>query len=334
MLMLAVLGVWVLPGLVTGCSQHSLSEDAILAQAQEEMLERLGLDAPPNTPQTPPLGTLHHSNPFTNPRLARRLTRWLAHQTSKDADKSEVILFPISEIPCDVRVGGFGGDHTFLFQPSAHSQRRLVTAAQLWFYSGAAGAGAGAGLFVLTEKDRFVSAAESSRTHGRWLVFTIAAHRLPFLSHKLLMLQVRCPRCPCGPPHGHLPFILSNTRAVGPARSRRASAPWSPASVRLLQRPPSPEMVHDDCHRSAVNISFAALGWGNWIVQPSVFTFYYCNGTCANSNHLAASPALRECCSAVPGTMRPLRVRTTSDGGFTFKYETIPNIITDECACI
>eukprot|EP00062_Callorhinchus_milii_P023854 gi/632983192/ref/XP_007908526.1/ PREDICTED: inhibin alpha chain [Callorhinchus milii] len=295
MLMLAVLGVWVLPGLVTGCSQHSLSEDAILAQAQEEMLERLGLDAPPNTPQTPPLGTLHHSNPFTNPRLARRLTRWLAHQTSKDADKSEVILFPISEIPCDVRVGGFG---------------------------------------VLTEKDRFVSAAESSRTHGRWLVFTIAAHRLPFLSHKLLMLQVRCPRCPCRPPHGHLPFILSNTRAVGPARSRRASAPWSPASVRLLQRPPSPEMVHDDCHRSAVNISFAALGWGNWIVQPSVFTFYYCNGTCANSNHLAASPALRECCSAVPGTMRPLRVRTTSDGGFTFKYETIPNIITDECACI
>ncbi|XP_009871637.1 PREDICTED: LOW QUALITY PROTEIN: inhibin alpha chain, partial [Apaloderma vittatum] len=33
------------------------------------------------------------------------------------------------------------------------------------------------------------------------------------------------------------------------------------------------------------------------------------------------------CCAALPGTMRSLRVRTTSDGGYSFKYETVPNIL-------
>uniref|UniRef100_UPI00398F1801 inhibin alpha chain n=1 Tax=Pristiophorus japonicus TaxID=55135 RepID=UPI00398F1801 len=335
------------PGLGAACSMHSLSEDAILAKVQEKILQSLGLAEPP---QSCNLTNQERRNPFKNSRLARRLTRWTGHQNhNKDDDKSEVISFPVTNIPCDLRYEGFVGNYSYIFRPPVHSARRLVTSAEFWFYAGVpltpavAGADPAAELYFLTERAGFAPAATGTATiRGQWAVFRVAEPFLPYVSHRVLFLQVRCPLCRCGAPDPrNLPFFLSATRssappppAAGSARSRRSTVPWSPAYVSLLQRPPPPELADDDCRRSAVNISFAELGWGNWIVQPSVFTFYHCNGTCSNSNRLTSSLGLTVCCTSVPGTMKPLRVRTTSDSGYTFKYETLPNIITEECACI
>ncbi|XP_067842846.1 inhibin alpha chain [Heptranchias perlo] len=330
-----ILTPWV-PGLDAACSMHSLSEDAILAKVQEKILQSLGLaEAPGSCNKT----NQELRNPFKNHRLERRLTRWIGHQRyNKDDDRSEVISFPITDIPCDLSFEGVVGDYSYVFQPSVHSHSRLVTSAEFWFYAGvqltAADGGSPAEVYFLTEHGSFARAAESVMVQEQWVVFHISQPFLPYVSHKILFLQVKCPGCPCIADQGNMPFILSATKSSGPARSRRSTVPWSPAYVSLLQRPPAPELIHDDCHRSAINISFEELGWSNWIVQPSVFTFYYCNGTCSNSNRLTSSLGLKVCCTSVPGTMKPLRVRTTSDSGFTFKYETVPNIITEECACI
>ncbi|XP_048391035.1 inhibin alpha chain [Stegostoma tigrinum] len=323
------------PMLESACSMHSMSEDAIIAKVQEKILRSLGLTEPPENCNVTSQ-ELH--NPFKNRRLTRRITRWIGHHKPKtDNDKSEVISFPITNIPCDLQYEGFVGNYSYVFQPSLHSRRSQVTSAEFWFYAGVQlppGADPPTKLYFLTEPGSFAQAAESMAVEGQWVIFHISQSFLSYISHKILFLQVKCANCQCVRDQVNVPFILSTAKNLGPSRSRRSTVPWSPAYVSLLQRPPSPELIHDDCHRSAVNISFEELGWGNWIVQPSVFTFYYCNGTCSNSNRLTSSLGLKVCCTSVPGTMKPLRVRTTSDSGYTFKYETIPNIITEECACI
>ncbi|GCB82038.1 hypothetical protein scyTo_0021510 [Scyliorhinus torazame] len=334
--------VWVLliptflvPAQGAACSMHSLSEDAIIATVQAKILQSLGLVEPPQSCNA----TSHElRNPFKSRRLARRITRWIGHRRSnKEDDKSEIISFPVTNIPCDLQYEGFVGNYSYIFQPSVHSHRCQVTSAEFWFYAGVQlppSTDPPAELYVLSEPGSFVQAAESVAIEGQWAIFHISERLLPYISHKVLFLQIKCPSCRCVVDQVNVPFILSSMKTLGPSRSRRSTVPWSPAYVSLLQRPPSPELIHDDCHRSAVNISFEELGWGNWIVQPSVFTFYYCNGTCSNSNRLTSSLGLKVCCTSVPGTMKPLRVRTTSDSGYTFKYETVPNIITEECACI
>ncbi|XP_067890564.1 inhibin alpha chain [Heterodontus francisci] len=338
MAVLLILMLWV-HGLGAACSMHSLNKDAILETVQEKILHSLGLTEPPQNCN----GTNQElRNPFKNRRLARRITRWIGHQRyNKDDDKSEVISFPITNLPCDLQYEGFMGNYSYIFQTSLHTHRCLVTSAEFWFYAGVpltqtdGNTDPPAELYILSEPGSFVRATESvAAIQGHWAIFHISEAFLPYVSHKILFLQVKCPHCQCVTDEINMPFILSSTKSSGPTRSRRSTVPWSPAYVSLLQRPPSPELIHDDCHRSAVNISFEELGWGNWIVQPSTFTFYYCNGTCSNSNRLTSSLGLKVCCTSVPGTMKPLRVRTTSDSGYTFKYETVPNIITQECACI
>ncbi|XP_043550286.1 inhibin alpha chain isoform X1 [Chiloscyllium plagiosum] len=324
-----------IPTLKAACSMHSLSEDAIIVKVQEKILQSLGLTEPPENCNV----TSHElRNPFKSRKLARRITRWIGHQKpNKDSDKSEIISFPITNIPCDLQYEGFVGNYSYIFQPSLHSRRNQVTSAEFWFYTGVQltpGGDHPAELYFLTEPGIFARAAESMVVEGQWVIFHVSQSFLSYISHKILFLQVKCASCQCVRDQVNVPFILSTAKNSGSSRSRRSTVPWSPAYVSLLQRPPSPELIHDDCHRSAVNISFEELGWGNWIVQPSVFTFYYCNGTCSNSNRLTSSLGLKVCCTSVPGTMKPLRVRTTSDSGYTFKYETIPNIITEECACI
>ncbi|XP_006168669.1 inhibin alpha chain isoform X2 [Tupaia chinensis] len=154
------------------------------------------------------------------------------------------------------------------------------------------------------------------------------------------------------------PFLVAHTRTKPPTggeRSRRSAPPipwpWSPAALRLLQRPPEELSAHADCHRASLNISFQELGWDRWIVHPPSFIFHYCHGGCGLHTSpdlsltvpgalptpvqpLSLLPGAQPCCAALPGTMRPLRVRTTSDGGYSFKYETVPNLLTQHCACI
>ncbi|XP_059823544.1 inhibin alpha chain isoform X1 [Hypanus sabinus] len=325
------------PGLGGSCSTQSPSEDAILAKVRDKILQSLGLaEAPRTCNQT----RLDAPKPFSHPGLERHLNQWATQQKpNKDDDTSEVISFPITSVPCDMKLEGFASGHSYIFQLSMHPHRHLVTSAELWFYTRislfapVAREQRLAELYFLVEGS-FVRVPGMVEVKGSWVVFHISESFLPYVMHNVLVLQIRCPTCQCVADQSKLPFILSTIKSARPGRSRRSSVPWSLAYVNLVQRSLRPELIRDDCQRSAINITFEELGWGNWIVHPRSFIFYYCNGTCTNSNRLASSPGLSLCCTSVPGTLKPLRVRTTSDNGFTFKYETIPNIITRECGCI
>uniref|UniRef100_A0A3Q2XD30 Uncharacterized protein n=1 Tax=Hippocampus comes TaxID=109280 RepID=A0A3Q2XD30_HIPCM len=99
---------------------------------------------------------------------------------------------------------------------------------------------------------------------------------------------------------GQIPFHLHiNPRPAHSPRRAEDHMPWSPLAIDLLQRPSQESPQHKDCGRAEIQISFQELGW-----------------------------------DGVPGSMMSLGITTTSDGGYSFQHEILPNIIPEKCTCI
>lgn len=130
---------------------------------------------------------------------------------------------------------------------------------------------------------------------------------------------------------GETPFLHLQAQPRSPVR---LPIPWSPSAIDLLQRPPQVwRPQHDGCRRAQIQISFEELGWDNWIVDPKALAFYYCCGNCSARDPTAAMLGIVQCCAPITGTMKSLRIITTSDSGYSFKYETLPNMMPEECTC-
>ncbi|XP_043917855.1 inhibin alpha chain [Protopterus annectens] len=330
---------------VDGCSHHDVHRDVIVARLREYIASVLTVNKN---------DTLHHSDghqertgTWKRQALEHHIHRIIEEkEEEKDSfikDQTQVILFPTTEVPCNSKQQFSSEDnrkYNYLFQPSSHALSRLSVTAQFWFYVGNSIPNqhhnlstSPAEVFFLKEDGHLEVAATSMVIKDGWENFHLSKPFLQYLSQKVFILQVRCPTCPCVSDADKMPFILSITRPKVSSRSRRSSTQWSPVAMSLLSRPSPDKSVHHNCHRASVNITFEELGWDKWIVHPSSFIFHYCHGTCPSLKNLTTLP-LELCCAAVPWEMKSLRVRTTSDGGYSFKYETIPNISTDECACM
>ena len=190
------------------------------------------------------------------------------------------------------------GLFTYVFRPSQHTRSRQVTSAQLWFHTGLDRQETTAtnssepllGLLVLTSRGPTPVPMSLGQAPPRWAVLHLATSAFPLLTHPVLALLLRCPLCSCSARPEATPFLVAHTRAKPPSggeRARRSTPPlpwpWSPAALRLLQRPPEEPAAHADCHRAALNISFQELGWDRWIVHPPSFIFHYCHGGCGLS---------------------------------------------------
>ncbi|KAJ1183461.1 hypothetical protein NDU88_000281 [Pleurodeles waltl] len=318
-----------------GVRQH------ILEKVRGHVLDALG-PAPTPWEGERPLPRGIHKRHDPGPLAALR-----GGDESKVEDSSQVILFPATDVPCDAtQQMPLSPDQetlfTYLFQPSPHILSRQVTSAQLWFFTGSLVpsnpplnmSAPPAEVLVLTGPGHTTVATTWVQVSDEWTSFHFTQPFLHYISQKIFVLSVQCPSCPCVSNAEKMPFIVSTTKPRPQDRARRSSLPWSPAAINLLQRPSEDAQSHVHCHRGSINISFEELGWDKWIVHPKSFLFHYCHGTCSTSSTLIHKLGFQLCCAALPGTMRSLRVRTTSDGGFSFKYETVPSIITEDCACI
>ena len=253
--------------------------------------------------------------------------------------------FTLADSACatsDSALGETTSSHfTYYFQPSTNNHNTLVTSAHFWFYAGEGAAGnSSTRLFIVTSAQRLLQVAEAPSTMSSdgWSTYHLDQNLLASVAEGPFLLQVRCPACQCHADQpDKMPFLHLHARPHAPVRSpRRAplTIPWSPSAIDLFQRPSQERPQHADCHRAEIEISFEELGWDNWIVHPKVLTFYYCHGNCSAWDRTTAMLGITQCCAPVPGTMRSLRITTTSDGGYSFKYETLPNIIPEECTCI
>ncbi|XP_056286839.1 inhibin alpha chain [Pseudoliparis swirei] len=341
---LFVLGPLWIPILIQACRGEELSREVVLSWFRERVLEGLGLEEPPLTTAPGPDRDIAQPEARQAPRgppSRTSRTAWVNRQTSPAQDTSQIILFPGSDSSCAPSAPGetTNNHFTYYFQPSTNNLEMLVTSAHFWFYAGE-GANSSAQLFILNAAQRLLRAAEAAPTTSAdgWSTYELDRNPLASVARGPFLLQVRCPACQCHRDEpDKTPFLHLRAQPRGPVRSPRhapGTFPWSPSAVDLLQRPSQERPEHSDCIRTKIEISFEELGWGNWIVHPRLLTFYYCRGNCSAGDRTATMLGITQCCAPVPGTMKSLRVTTTSDGGYSFKYETLPNIIPEECTCI
>ncbi|XP_043965426.1 inhibin alpha chain isoform X1 [Gambusia affinis] len=339
-----ILGAFCIPGLLQVCSMEKLPREVVVSWFRERVLEGLGL-------LEPPVLAVQRANregakPETRHWQARvprtsRVVR-VSQQLRPGQDRSEVILFPspadASCVLADAEArGNCSSTPSYRFQPSIPFQDTVVSSAHFWFYAGPA---VNASLlFMLTLAQRRLQAAQAptALSPDGWTTFDLDESVLALMAEGPFLLQLQSS---AGQHHltnpDKTPFLHLHFQPRVPVRSPRAAPvniPWSPAALRLLQRPSHEELQLGDCRREQVEISFQELGWDSWIVHPKVLTFFYCHGNCSTLGRTAALLGMAQCCAPVPGTMRSLRITTTSDGGYSFKYETLPNIIPEECTC-
>ncbi|CAL8290032.1 unnamed protein product [Lota lota] len=325
-------------GVAWACPDAEMPREVALALFKDRVLGRMGLEAPPVAPEFSP-GVKGHGR---RPRRSSS-TAGADKEHKQDVDTSQIILFPSSASPCSRTGSSDGGTatvHSYYFQPSVNSQELSVTSAHFWFYAGPA-SNSSAPLYILTPGQHLDHLAEapSVTSMDGWAAYDLDDHSRPSaVNSGPFMLQVRCADCLCHTDEpDKTPFLHLHVRPRVSGRSPRHAAtaiPWSRVAVDLLQRPSLQQPQNRDCWRDEVDISFDELGWGNWIVHPKVVTFGYCHGNCSAPDHSAALLGIQQCCAPVPESMRSLRITTTSDGGYSFKYETLPNIIPEECSCV
>ncbi|XP_021466674.1 inhibin alpha chain [Oncorhynchus mykiss] len=342
----ALLLLWI-QTLTQACRGDELPRDVVLDWFKQRLLDGLGLEQPPEPSHQAPDGGRESAEAGRGHRRSTRVGRaaWAQdHRRHHQESHEQVILFPSSDSTCDSSDSPSEeratSHFTYYFQSSLNNQEYAITSAHFWFYAGEGASRNITPLFLLTSDQQLLQVAEfpAKTTADGWTTYHFEHHLLSALTQGPFVLQVRCPACECHANEADkMPFLHLHTRPHGPDRSpRRAAAtiPWFPSSIDLLMRPSQQKPEYSDCQRETINISFQELGWDNWIVHPKVLNFYYCHGTCSALDRTTAILGIKQCCAPVPGTMRSLRFTTTSDGGYSFKYETLPNIIPEECTCI
>ncbi|RVE75284.1 hypothetical protein OJAV_G00014930 [Oryzias javanicus] len=328
--------LWIL-GLVRGGNGEKLPKEVVVSWFRERVLESLGLEkAPPNKTRGGSGANLETWETLVRAPRSKRGALDL-NQSGAGRGTSEMILFPTSDSSCST--GETSTRLSFNFQPSSTILKGVVTSAHFWFFTDQKG-NSSATLFILTSAQRLRQAAglRSRSTTDGWTTFLLDQEVLVSVSEGPFWLQVLCTSCQCHTSEPeNSPFLHVHVHRRRRVRSPREAAfaiPWSPAAIDRLQRPSQERPADSDCRREGVEISFEELGWDNWIVHPKTMTFHYCHGNCSAADRTAAMLGMSQCCAPVPGTMRSLKVTTTSDGGYSFKLETLPNIIPEECACI
>lgn len=69
--------------------------------------------------------------------------------------------------------------------------------------------------------------------------------------------------------YGYRPFIVVNTTSSQTIKRQRRSINCSPGV--------------SECCRDKLYISFAEIGWNDWILHPAGYDAYFCRGSCASA---------------------------------------------------
>lgn len=327
MKLLLLFGLLWLSGRGEGAAGQPLTREELMSWVKLRVLEGLGVEEPPAV-------RVSDEERRNLGRSVRRRAQE-SDRGSVEQEGMQIILFTSSGPSCAEPVPGpsSSGHFTFQFQPSAHHR---VISAQLWFFSGVGlPLNSSIPVYMLTSGQQLLLASPGPwrRSRDGWSTYDLNMDALESMGEGPFSLTVHCSECRCYSDPDKIPFLNLMVQNRTPNRTPRSvSLPWSPSVVDLLQRPS--QEIHGDCNRAHIDISFEELGWDSWIVHPKTLTFYYCLGNCSSPERTTARLGVTQCCAPVPGSMRSIRITTTSDGGYSFTYETLPNIMPEECACI
>lgn len=77
--------------------------------------------------------------------------------------------------------------------------------------------------------------------------------------------------------YGYRPFIVVNTTSSQTIKRQRRSINCSPGI--------------SECCRDKLYISFAEIGWNDWILHPAGYDAYFCRGACASAATISSEAA-------------------------------------------
>ncbi|XP_050314502.1 growth/differentiation factor 8 [Anthonomus grandis grandis] len=108
----------------------------------------------------------------------------------------------------------------------------------------------------------------------------------------------------------------------------------------------------NECCRESLYVSFAEIGWSNWIIKPEGYNAYFCRGSCTTptavmnsashhnsilqkvmgkNNQRGSRPELTPCCAATQ--YQPLQL-VYMDGNKTLTTKLLSNMIVETCGCM
>lgn len=76
---------------------------------------------------------------------------------------------------------------------------------------------------------------------------------------------------------GYRPFIIVNTTSSQTIKRQRRNIQCTPGV--------------SECCRDRLYISFAEIGWNDWILAPSGYDAYFCRGTCSTAATISSESA-------------------------------------------
>lgn len=176
----------------------------------------------------------------------------------------------------------------FSFQIPADVDVRDVNSAQLWVYKKPDNMDHHRQTFIVSEvahwdtkrsfpKSNTIAIQETSVIAG-WVKIDVAwPIKNWFQYHELThVIQISCKTCGTNSTHSSIylqnerkPFIVVDTHSQRKHRRQRRNVNCSAGVT--------------ECCREKYYISFADIGWNDWILHPSGYHAYFCRGTCLST---------------------------------------------------
>ncbi|XP_021937532.1 growth/differentiation factor 8 [Zootermopsis nevadensis] len=321
---------------------------------KQQILKKLRLKEPPSVSM--PLSTL--PKPLSNGTVLHK-----SNKLESDADMDDfygttdqVILFPQEDgVRCTP--ASLNPATCFTFKLPAELQAEDVTTVEFWFYKERDQRDSHNQTFVVSEvahwdlnqsvqKSKLLVIHETDVKAG-WVKIDLLWTVKNWLEYQELThaIHIACKTCameitksPVSLESEHKPFIIISTNAMKKNQLQKRNINCHPGV--------------SECCRENLYISFADIGWDEWILQPSGYHAYFCRGSCNNAASITQSGAhhssliqrllylhsssarqleLVPCCS--PTKLSSLQMLYV-DNNQTITHATLPNMVVEACGCM
>lgn len=324
---------------------------------KQQILEKLRLKEPPTVKKSTKLPKAL----VNNPAILKRTEDTRKAEEEEVADDfygktDQVILFPQEGGNGQCTYAANNPSACFVYNLPAELQADEVTTAEFWLYKNKDSLDVGQD-FVLSEishsktnnhMDRTIRiATEKTTLSDGWVKFDLAFVVKNWLEYRELShaIQVVCTTCsdsskaPVSLEPDHKPFLIVNTDTLSKSRRTKRNTSCAPGVT--------------ECCRENLYISFAAIGWDDWIISPVGYDAYFCRGSCSNAASITLSGShynsvirkliyqgtlrgqqkleLVPCCTATRLSSIQLLYK---DNNETYTYKTLPNMVVDSCGCM